>query len=118
MATPRPGRIAVAVLHADPPQIYLAESEETLSRVLALRLVAKRAPSEFASARTVDDIRSALLAEEWARAVELWLISSDEELDVWGSEDLSWDDELDDERTSMEIRLLPIFEEADDGGSG
>jgi len=118
MASPRPGRIAVAVLHADPPEVFLAESEEALSRVLALRLVARRAPSEFATQRTVDDIRSALLAEEWARAVELWLMSSDEELDVWGSEDLTWDDELDDERTSMEIRLLPIFEESNDGDHG
>ncbi len=114
MATPRPGRIAVAVLHSDPPQIFLAESDETLSRVLALRLVAQRAPAEFAD-RTVDDIRAALLSEEWARAVELWLMSSDEELDVWGSEELSWDEELDDERTSMEIRLAPIFEDADGG---
>jgi hypothetical protein len=97
--------------------VFLAESEETLSRVLALRLVAKRAPSEFATQRTVDDIRSALLAEEWARAVELWLVSSDEELDVWGSEEMSWDEELDDERTSMEIRLSAIFEEADGGDS-
>jgi hypothetical protein len=92
----------------------LAESEQTLSRVLALRLVAKRTPSELLVGRNVDDIRSALLAEEWATAVELWLMSSDEELDVWGSEELSWDEELDDERTAMEIRLLPIFEEPDD----
>jgi hypothetical protein len=99
------------VLHSDPPQVFLAESDETLSRVLALRLVAQRGPSEFASERTVDGIRAALLAEEWARAVELWLMSSDEELDVWGSEELSWDEELDDERTSMEIRLAPIFED-------
>ncbi len=113
MADPRPGRIAVAVLHSDPPQVFLAESDETLSRVLALRLVARRGPSEFASERTVDDIRAALLAEEWARAVELWLMSSDEELDVWGSEELSWDEELDDERTSMEIRLAPIFDDVD-----
>jgi len=115
MASPRPGRIAVAVLHSDPPQVFLAESDETLSRVLALRLVAQRAPAEFASDRTVDEVRAALLAEEWARAVELWLMSSDEELDVWGSQELSWDKELDDERTSMEIRLAPIFEDADRG---
>ncbi len=85
--------------------------------MLALRLVAERAPASFAAERTVHDIRSALLAEEWARAVELWLMASDEELDVWGSEELSWDEELDDERTSMEIRLAPIFDDIDSGDS-
>jgi hypothetical protein len=113
---PRPGRVAVAVLHSDPPQLFLAESEETLSRVLALRLVAQRAPSEFSTDEIVDDIRAALLEEEWARAVELWLMSTDEALDVWGSEELVWDGTLDDERTAMEIRLAPIFEDPDDGG--
>jgi hypothetical protein len=95
----------------------LAESEETLSRVLALRLVAQRAPGEFLSVETVDDIRAALLEEEWARAAELWLMSTDEELDVWGSEELFWDKELDDERASMEVRLAPIFEDCDGADS-
>jgi hypothetical protein len=103
------------VLHSDPPQLFLAESEETLSRVLALRLVAACAPADFAVDEAVDDIRAALLDEEWARAVELWLMSTDEALDVWGSEELVWDAALDDERTAMEIRLAPIFEENADG---
>ena len=86
-----------------------------MSRVLALQLVAKCAPSDFETDKTVDDIRAALLEEEWARAVELWLMSTDEALDVWGSEELVWDVDLDDERTVMEIRLAPIFEERTTG---
>jgi hypothetical protein len=104
------------VLHSDPPQLFLAESEETLTRLLALRLVAQCSPSDLAhDDATLDDIRAALLEEEWARAVELWLMATDEELDVWGSEELIWDALLDDERAAMEIRLAPIFEDPDDG---
>lgn len=104
------------MLHSDPPRLFLAESDETLSRVLALRLVAECSPSDFSTDEaTVDDIRAALLEEEWARAVELWLLSTEEALDVWGSEELVWDTALDDERTAMEIRLTPIFEEPTEG---
>jgi hypothetical protein len=104
------------VRHSDPPELFLAESEETLTRLLALRLVAQCQPSDLANDdATLDDIRAALLEEEWARAVELWLMSTDEAVDVWGSEELVWDDTLDDERTAMEIRLSPIFEDPDDG---
>jgi hypothetical protein len=86
--------------------------------VLALRLVAQCTPSDFvADEKTVDDIRAALLDEAWARAVELWLMSTDEALDVWGSEELVWDADLDDERTAMEIRLAPIFEDTSTGDS-
>lgn len=104
------------MLHADPPRLFLAESEETLSRVLALQLVAQYTSSDVAAdEKTVDDIRAALLDEEWARAVELWLMSTDEALDVWGSEELVWDVDLDDERTGMEIRLAPIFDDTNLG---
>jgi hypothetical protein len=106
------------VRHSDPPELFLAESEETLTRLLALRLVAQCSPSDLANGdATIDDIRSALLEEEWTRAVELWLMSTDEALDVWGSEELIWDATLDDERTAMEIRLAPIFEDPDAGGA-
>jgi hypothetical protein len=105
------------VLHSDPPQLFLAESEETLTRLLALRLVAECSSSDLANDdATIDDIRSALLEEEWARAVELWLMSTDETLDVWGSEELVWDETLDDERAAMEIRLAPIFDDQDGAG--
>lgn len=81
------------MLHSDPPRLFLAESED----------------------ERVDDIRAALREEEWARSVELWLLATDEGLDVWGSKELVWDGELDDERVAMEIRLAPIFEESDHG---
>ena len=111
----RPNRVAVAVLHSDPPQVFLAESEETLSRLVALEVVAHTNPSDIGSEDYLDDIREALLSEEWARAVELWLLATDEVLDAYASEEVVWGDVLDDERASMEIRLAPIFEESDDG---
>jgi hypothetical protein len=112
---PRPSRVAVAVLHSEPPQVFLAGSEETLSRVLALRLVAQSESGNQGTDVESDDIRQALLAEEWARAVELWLLVTDEALDVWGSEEFVWDDALDDEQASMEIRLAPIFDDREPG---
>jgi hypothetical protein len=106
------------VLHSEPPRVFLAESEEAMSRLLALRLVAQHRPSDIGSVDDVDEIRDALLAEEWARAVQLWLLATDEHLDVWGSEEMMWDDALDDEQAAMEIRLSPIFEEPNDGAAG
>lgn len=87
-----------------------------MSRLLALRLVARCRRADVGNSGDLDEIREALLAEEWARAVELWLLATNESLDVWGSEEILWDDTLDDEQASMEIRLAPIFDDVDSTG--
>jgi hypothetical protein len=110
----RPSLVSVAILHSDPPRVYLAESEEALSLLLAMQVVAESNPAEISSPHNLDDIRQALLDEEWARAVQLWLLSTDEQLDVYGSEQILWEEELNEDLASMEIRLSPIFEDIED----
>ena len=61
------GRVAYAVTHDDPPQVFLAEDEIVLSRVLAVQLVAATPPSSL-PAGSVESIREALLEERWADA--------------------------------------------------
>jgi hypothetical protein len=108
-------RIAVAIVKSDTPRVLLADSAETLARVLALQVVAHTPPTEIASVDHLEDIRDALLAEEWGRAVELWLLATDEELDAYPDEEVLTAKSLDDERAAMEIRLAPIFDELTDG---
>jgi len=103
-----PGRVAVGVLHGDTPEVFLAESDAVLSRLLAVRLVGPSRPEDFAPG-VLEEIRSALLHQRWADAVTAWMLASGEVLDGYPDEEVVTEEMLDDERASMEIRLLPIF---------
>jgi hypothetical protein len=104
------GRVAVAIVHSDPPVVYLAEDHEVLSRLVALRVVARSRPEEVGGA--VDDIREALLDERWADAVAIWIEATGDALDAYPDEDVWTNERLDSERAALEIRVAPIFEEA------
>jgi len=106
-----PGRIAVGVLHGDPPQIYLAESDSVLGRLLAARLVAPSRPEDF-DASDLEEIRQALLEERWADAVVVWMRATGEGLDAYPDEETVTEEMLDSDRASMEICLSPIFSNA------
>lgn len=104
-----PGRAAVAVTRDDPPQIFLAESDAVLARIVALRLVARSASASFAIGQDLHEIRDALLAERWGDAVLLWMAATGEVVDAYPDEEVWTTAMLDDERASLEIRLAPIF---------
>ena len=103
-----PGRVAVGVLHGDTPEVFLAESDAVLGRLLAVRLVGPSRPEDFAPG-VLDEIRSALLEQRWADAVTAWMQASGEVLDGYPDEEVVTEEMLDDERASMEIRLSAIF---------
>ncbi len=86
--------------------------------MLALRVVAQTHPGDLGSEQALSEIRRALLDEQWVRAVELWLMATDETLDAYPSEEIVWDHALDDERAAMEIRLSPVFEDSDADAGG
>ena len=71
---------AYAVRRSEPEQPLLADSEETLSKVIALRWVA-----EWVPARGVDSeaVRAALLDERWDDAVLGWMAATGEVVDVF-----------------------------------
>jgi hypothetical protein len=107
-----PGRVAVAILRSDPPQIFLAESDAVLGRLVALRLVARSTPSELHASGLLDHVRKALLEERWGDATGLWMRATGQVLDAYPDERIATDARLDEEYASVEIRLSPIFEDS------
>ena len=102
---------AWAVTREDTPQIFLAEDEHVISRLLALKLVAAAQPGLF-SADELEQVRQHLLHERWAEAVLLWIDASGVEVDVYPEYVQVWTErELDREMASMAIRMSRIFEE-------
>jgi len=107
--------VAVAVIRSDPPRIFLAESDEVLGRLLALRLVARTPSIELEGASLLPSIRQALLDERWGDAVELWMAATGEVVDAYPDEEIATEVALDRDHASVEIRLAPVFEDAGPG---
>ena len=108
-----PGRVAVAIVRSDPPQVFLATDADVLSRVIALKVVARTDPAEL-SAESLERIRAALLEEQWADAVVEWIQASGEAVDAYPDEDVWSESRLDAEVASLEIRLERIFVDPND----
>jgi hypothetical protein len=109
-----PGRVAVGVVRSDPPAVFLAESPEVLSRVLALEVVAQTRPQELSHRPgLLEKIREALLEERWADAVFSWIDATGEAVDAYPDEPVWSERRLDIEKASLEIRVAPVFEEAE-----
>jgi len=102
-----PRFVACAVVRDDPPLVFIAEDQETLNWVLALRLIAC-VPGHELEAGFRDRLRAALRAEQWGEAVELWM-QSRPEVDVYPSFDLY--SERDVELASQELEFTPLFED-------
>ncbi len=102
--------IAYAVLHTDPPEIYAAEDIDVLHRVIALEIVSKTPATSFAP-HVLEQLRAALLDEQWGLATELWMIHySDESLDVYPSGLRVWTDAMiTAEATNLELQFTPLF---------
>ena len=109
---PRPrlsGRAAVAVVRSDPPQVFLAEDDEVLGRVLAMKLVAQTPAGQLGSFAA--EIRSALLDERWADAVLAWMSATGDVVDAYPDDTVWTERHLDADAAALEIRLSPIFQE-------
>lgn len=71
---------AYAVRRSEPDQPLLADSEDTLNKVIALKWIAEWRPP---NRRVADPIRRAILEERWADAVFGWMNAIDEVVDVF-----------------------------------
>lgn len=71
---------AYAVRETDPDAPLLADCEETLLRVIALRWIGQWVPPTPASATS---LREALLAERWEDAVVEWLELTGEAISIY-----------------------------------
>ncbi len=111
-----PGRVAVGVVRSDPPQVFLAESDEILGRVLAVHVVSRADPAELARKGLLAEVRDALLEERWADALLGWIQATGQAVDGYPDEVVWTDDRIDAARASLEIRLSPIFSDTGEVG--
>ena len=90
--------------------LFLAEDEETMSRVLAHELIGQTSGSEFSSHERLHQVRSALLAERWAEALAIWIAETGRAVDVYANEPKVWRPSDEQVRTfSWSIKQSPIF---------
>lgn len=100
-------RVAYAVVLGDDPIVVLAEDEDVLTRAVAVEVVAATPPAKLGG--HVDGIRQALLDDDWLEAVQLWMSATGNVIDAYPSERV-WDEaSLDEETTSMELRMKRLF---------
>ena len=102
-------QVAYAVIRGDDPQVFIAEDDMVLTRVIALRVIAATPPTALGSA--VDQIREALLAERWPDALAAWMTATGEVVDAYPDEPVRTDRDLDEESVTFELRMAPIFED-------
>lgn len=103
------GRVAVAIVRGEEPQVFVASDAEVLGRLLALKLVAPT-PPERLSESGLATIRQALLREDWGDAVAAWIADTGEIVDAYPDDELWSQDRLDADAAAFEIRMSPIFE--------
>lgn len=103
-----PWRVAVAILHSDPPEVLLASNADVLSRLIALKIVAQTDPANL-GAHDLSTIRDALLDGRWADAVVAWIEAGNQPIDAYPDEDVWTEARLDEELASLEIRMQKIF---------
>lgn len=98
---------AYAVRRSEPDQPLLADSEETLNKVIALKWIAEWRPP---NRRVADPIRQAILEERWADAVFGWMNAIDEVVDIFpfGLEIHEADDYPDGE-FGPRVQTTPLF---------
>lgn len=101
-----PRVVACAVVRDEPPQVFVADDQETLNWVLALQLVAATDP-ESLPRETVESIRDALLDEQWGDAVSLWMSSTSTVVDVYPSYDMNVASDI--ELAPVELQFRPLF---------
>lgn len=100
-----PRSIACAVVRDDPPQVFIADDEETLNWVLALKLISRTPGGELPKGLR-DSLRKALREERWGDAVVLWMHDRPE-VDVYSSFDLYSAKDV--ELGPQELEFSPLF---------
>ena len=106
--------VAYAVVHTEPPSIFLADDIELLHRVLALEVVARTDPQLLGDRG--DPIREALLEERWGDATVAWIRATGTGIDVYDGKSVYTDDDLPADMIGAQLQFTRLF--ADGGGDG
>jgi len=102
-----PRLVACAVVRDDPPEVFIAEDQETLNWVLALYLIA-RTPGRQLPAEVREPLRDAVRNEHWGEAVALWM-RQHPEVDVYSSHEFHTATDV--ELAAQELEFTPLFED-------
>ena len=101
-----PKIVACAVVHDDPPEVFVAEDLETLNWVLALKLISKTPGRDVAPALR-QRLRAAIQEEQWGEAVSLWMEVRPGNIDVYSSYDLHGPSDV--ALAAEELQFTPLF---------
>jgi hypothetical protein len=102
-----PDFVACAVVRDDPPEVFIAEDQDTLNWVLALKLIAVTPGAELPEGLR-HELRTALRQEQWGEAVELWMHGRPE-VDVYPSFELYTAQDV--ELAAQELEFTPLFKD-------
>jgi hypothetical protein len=106
--------VAYAVVHTEPPSIFLADDIGLLHRVLALEVVARTAPSLLGYRATT--IREALLEERWGDATVAWIRATGTGIDVYDGKSIYTDDDLPADMIGAQLQFTRLFADGADPG--
>lgn len=103
--------VAYAVVHSDPPEVYLAEDVDVLARLLALELVARTDPKQLRPG-AAENLRAALLAERWADALVAWIKHTDMGVDVYTHLHIYTANDLPQDLIGAQLQFTQLFRDA------
>lgn len=101
--------VACAVVHDDPPMLFLAEDLDVLHRTLALELVAGTDATRVPEAEG-EALREALLDERWGDAVVEWMGRTGIAVDVY-TERVATAGDVPEDLIGAQIQFAPLFRE-------
>ncbi|MEM8706797.1 MAG: hypothetical protein AAGE98_10095 [Actinomycetota bacterium] len=99
--------VAYAVVHTEPPSIFLADDIDVLHRVLALEVVARTDPAMLGDG--ADAIRDALLEERWGDAVVSWIREMGTGIDVYDGKSVYTADDLPADLIGAQLQFTRLF---------
>lgn len=101
-------RVAIAIVRGPVPEVYIAEDQDTLNWVLALKMIATKPGNQLREGLR-DTLREALLEERWGDAVFVWMQANDLEIDVYSSETRYLASDV--EMGAHELQFTPLFQD-------
>ncbi len=100
--------VAYAVVRCEPPQVFLADDVDVLTRVLAVELVARTDPAQLPPG-TAEELRGELMEERWAAAVERWIHHTGIAVDVYTNLRVYADADLPADLVGAQLQFTPLF---------
>ena len=99
--------VAYAVVHTEPPSIFLADDIDVLHRVLALEVVARTDPAMLGA--DAGSICDALLEERWGDAVVAWIQALGAGIDVYDGKSIYTADALPAALLGAQLQFTRLF---------